>query len=581
MTFEYLINLINQQLRITSPFFLVLNFILVLFFFYLNRKNFFIFLKKISKKTWTILFLIILLASFLRIIVAPHQTMMFEDEGWYRGTATKFLNIDTSYFQNSFYKSLGWPFLISLAFLIFGKVALVANYLSSFFGVLTVLNVFFIAYLLFDNEKIALWSSFLFSLIPMHIVWSGSGETNVASLFFITLTIFIFSLYFKEKKENLFWLSLLTLAFTFQIRPENYFLLFLFILGLLIFNIRPFGKKKISKFVIGKLILIFLIFLICVPNLINNLDHYLSTQWNESDTGGAVLTENWSINNLKYNFFNHFPNLFNNYYHPLLFSAFFLVGFYFLILKNKKNFLFLVFWFLIFFFIYFVSWPALGPKTRLFIAFYPITTIFAAVGINSLLDVIKNSFFRKSIFVIIVLFFLISFSFYLRKEITNINFYLEGKMQTNLINLAEKNIPKDCAILANLSHMLVTVKDSKIFDLDEFLKDKKYRERIENNSKCLLFFKDYTCDSSMQFMSTWFKNCSLLGKNYKLEPFLVYSSRSIDQEKKILKDFDLFFLSFSESSIDPIIFKQKTYFYKSNILKKDKSFGFYKIILEK
>ena len=210
MTFEYLINLINQQLRITSPFFLVLNFILVLFFFYLNRKNFFIFLKKISKKTWTILFLIILLASFLRIIVAPHQTMMFEDEGWYRGTATKFLNIDTSYFQNSFYKSLGWPFLISLAFLIFGKVALVANYLSSFFGVLTVLNVFFIAYLLFDNEKIALWSSFLFSLIPMHIVWSGSGETNVASLFFITLTIFIFSLYVSKKPfKNVFHLPYL------------------------------------------------------------------------------------------------------------------------------------------------------------------------------------------------------------------------------------------------------------------------------------------------------------------------------------------------------------------------------------
>ena len=337
MTFEYLINLINQPLRVTSPFFLILNFILVLFFFYLNRKNLFTFFKKISKKTWTILFLIILLASFLRIIVTPHQTMMFEDEGWYRGTATKFLDIDVSYFRSGYYKSLGWPFIVSLGFLIFGKIALVANYLSSFLGILTVLNIFFIAFLLFNNEKIAIWSSFLFSLIPMHIIWSGSAETNVASLFFITLTVFVSSLYFKEKKENLFWLSFLTLLFTFQIRPENYFLLFLFLLGLLIFNICSFKKKKISKFVIGKLILIFLIFLICVPGLINNLDHYLSVQWNEGDTGGAVITDNWSINNLKSNFLNHFPNLFNNYYHPLLFSIFFFIGFYFIFLKNKKK----------------------------------------------------------------------------------------------------------------------------------------------------------------------------------------------------------------------------------------------------
>jgi len=581
MTFEYLISLINESLRVTSPFFLILNFILVLLFFYLCRNDFSVFFKKISKRTWMILFLIILLASFLRIIVAPHQTMMFEDEGWYRGTAIKFLDIDINYFRDGIYKSLGWPFIISLGFLIFGKIALVANYLSSFLGVLTVFNIFFIAFLLFNNEKIALWSSFLFSLIPMHIIWSGSAETNVASLFFITLTVFVFSLYFKKKKENLFWLSLLVLVFTFQVRPENHFLLLLFPLGLLIFNVYSFKKKTISKFVIGKLILIFLIFLICVPNLINNLDHYISAQWNKIDTGGTIIASNWSINNLRHNLLDDFPNLFNDYYHPLLFSIFFFIGLYFLFSKNKKNFLFLGFWFLIFFFIYFISWPALGPKTRLFIAFYPITTIFAAIGINSLLDLIKNSSFRKFIVIVLALSFLISFSFYLRKEIVRINFYLDGKMQTNLINLAEKNIPKDCAILANLPDMLVTVTGSEIFDLNKFLKNKRYREKIKNNSECLLFFKDYTCDSSMQFVFTWGKNCSTLEEDYELKPFLNYSSRLVDQEKKILKDFDLFFLSFSESLIDPVILEQCTYSYKNSILRKDKSFGFYKIILEK
>jgi len=581
MTFEYLINLMNDTLRITSPFFLILNFILVLLFFYLSRKDFFVFFRKISKRTWAILFLIILLASFLRIVVAPHQTMMFEDEGWYRGTAMKFLDIDIDYFQDGFYKSLGWPFIMSLGFLIFGKIALVANYLSSFLGVLTVFNIFFIAFLLFNNEKIALWSSFLFSLIPTHIIWSGSAETNVASLFFITLTVFVFSLYFKEKKENLFWLSLLVLVFTFQIRPENHFLLFLFPLGLLIFNVYSFKKKTISKFVIGKLILIFLIFLICVPNLINNLDHYLSARWNEIDTGGKIIADNWSINNLTYNLLNHFPSLFNDYYHPILFSIFFFIGLYFLFSKNKKNFLFLGSWFLIFFFIYFISWPALGPKTRLFIAFYPITTIFVAVGINSLLDLIKNSSFRKFILIALVLSFLTSFSFYLREEIMRINFYLEGRMQTNLINLAEKNIPEDCAILANLPNMLATVAGSEVFDLNEFLKDKEYREDIKNNSKCLLFFKDYTCDPLMRFSPVWFENCSTLEENYRLKPFLNYSSRLVDQEKKTLKDFDLFFLSFSELLIDPIILDHDAYFYKNNIFKKDKSFGFYEIILEK
>jgi hypothetical protein len=154
-------------------------------------------------------------------------------------------------------------------------------------------------------------------------------------------------------------------------------------------------------------------------------------------------------------------------------------------------------------------------------------------------------------------------------------------MQTNLINLAEKNIPKDCAILANLPNMLTTIKDSKVFDLNEFSRNKKYREEIENNSKCLLFFKDYTCDPSMQFMSVWFESCCTLEKNYKLEPFLIYPSKLVDQEKKILKNFDLFFLNFSGPLIDPFIFRQDTYFYKNNILEKNKTFGFYKIILKK
>ena len=154
-------------------------------------------------------------------------------------------------------------------------------------------------------------------------------------------------------------------------------------------------------------------------------------------------------------------------------------------------------------------------------------------------------------------------------------------MQTNLINLAEKNILKDCAILANLPNMLVTIKDSKVFDLNEFLRNKKYREEIENNSKCLLFFKDYTCDPLMQFMSTWFESCYVLEKNYRLEPFLNYPSKLVDQDKKILKDFDLFFLNFSELLIDPITLKEKTYFYKNNILGKNKTFGLYKVILKK
>ena len=565
MALEQIIEIINGHTRVLIFPLIFLNFVLLLFFVCFNFRKFKSFFREIKKRTWWLLLLVILLALFLRIFISPHGTLMFEDEGWYMDTAEKVLEADFNYFSDGIYKSTGWPFIISLSFFLFGKDNLVAHYASSVLGILTVFNIFCLSLLLFKKEKIALWSAFLFSLIPVHIVWSGSAETAVPSIFFVTLALFFSVLYFKQRTNPLLWLSLFAIIFAAQVRMENYLLLPLFLLGLFIFGANPF-KKDSFKSVFIKIISIGFILIMSLPNLINNLNHYLFNNWNVIDTG--QYAPNWGISNFIYNWVQQGSHLFDGEYHPLIFSVFLILGIVYAIKKDKKALIFLGSWFLIFFFIYFVSWPGLSPKSRLFINFYPITAIFAGSGIYFVNNLVKHKRFKKILTLILIVVILLSFLPYIGKAIGKTNFLRQARMEAEIAHLAAKHLSDDCLIVSNLPVMISGVIDSKVIESGYFLEQRDANPTSFRTKECLLFFKDYTCDPGMAFNPEWQENYQRIEEDYKLTPFLIYhkddlrgSGNGLMKGSLIsaLREFSR--LSYSE------------YYYKDSL----SDFGFYKI----
>jgi hypothetical protein len=119
---------------------------------------------------------------------------MISDEQWYM-QASKTMRMTGSLEGLRFNRSIGWPFLISLGFFFFGVDNTVALNMATILGSLTVANIFLLSHILFNNKWISIGSALLFSLFASHIRWSATAESNIAGLFFATITLFFSVLY--------------------------------------------------------------------------------------------------------------------------------------------------------------------------------------------------------------------------------------------------------------------------------------------------------------------------------------------------------------------------------------------------
>ncbi len=258
-------------------------FTLLLIFGLLAGRSLIRFFKNISRKTWLIILLIFLLGLALRLFISSHQLLQVEDEMGYMTTARGLLD---NFFDIRHERAMGWSLILAIAFKLFGLGVNTAFYTSSVLGALTVLNVFFIAFLLSKKEEIALYSASFFAILPLHIFWSCSAETNVPSLFFLTLGAFFCLLYFQNRANNiLFRLSLCSLAFAALFRPENYLIFVIFLILALIFNFQSF-RSFITNFILPTVIILVLI----VPCFFETASFYFGYQSAE-----VAKISNWSL----------------------------------------------------------------------------------------------------------------------------------------------------------------------------------------------------------------------------------------------------------------------------------------------
>ena len=232
-------------------------FIMLIIFCFLNFRAIANQFRKIKRKTWIFLFAIFLIGFILRVFVFPHVHLMYIDEPLYLEMAKNMnqrqqpvaCEYESYGIENCWMplKAPGWPFLISIVFLIFGMNNYYALYFSSIIGSLSVILIFLLAYLIFRNQKTALWSSFFLAFTPIHVLWSNSAETNNASLFFVLLTMTFFFIYMQCKRKTTLILTIFSLFLTILMRFENIVLIGIFILGYILFS------KSLSKSSFGRI----------------------------------------------------------------------------------------------------------------------------------------------------------------------------------------------------------------------------------------------------------------------------------------------------------------------------------------
>lgn len=253
------------------PFFLfsqlALIIILTIYCFKSIRKEF----GKIDRKVWFFLLLILIFGFYLRNNVYSHHH--YED-GWeyheiakYMATQFKFQGC---YIGNLFDCKLsrvqvhpgGYSAIIAMSYWLFGIDSMHAIKISVLLSTLTILLVFLISYILFKSEDIAVLSALVFSLIPLNMKISSTSLSEPTSMFFLTLSFFLFLFSFRKKQELLI-LSLFAIvtSFAIQVRRENFILLPIYVL--LYFILKP--KIQKDKFLIPT-ILYFLIF--AIPDFI-------------------------------------------------------------------------------------------------------------------------------------------------------------------------------------------------------------------------------------------------------------------------------------------------------------------------
>lgn len=527
-----ILNSLNGFLFDKIPFFIIINFIILILLIYLNFKPISDFLKKISKKAWLSVLMIFIFALWLRIFVPYPQHIIYIDEPWYMEAAKNMMQTGS---QGDYPKFIGWPFVLSIAFRIFGISNWVALYASTFFGALSVILMFLVSYIITKKENIAIISAFLLAIFPSHIIWSASAETNVASLFFILSSIFFCFLYYnhenktkKSKKNYLLWLTAMSIAFTSQFRTENYSLMVLFIIGLFIYE-----KNLLKKIDLNFILPIIFMLLLSFANFVQVVNYQASVDWIQSDTGGKQAGSNWSFGNFMDNSINYGINLFDGENLPVIITLFFILGLFFICYNQKKEAIFLLIWFILFWIIYFTSWfQTLAGQDRFFMSFYPMIVISCAYGIVFLSDIIVKFFnFKfdfnnilkiiiKQLLIIIILAAIIAslipYIIEARQEYSDDAHLLETKIP----ELAEKDIPKDCIIIANWPTILKSTTNLNVIDIDFFLENTSNQASILNSSNCTLFFEDYCC---LDWTTYGFQEkCDKVKSQFNLERFKSY-----------------------------------------------------------
>ena len=406
----------------------------------------------------------------------------------------------------------GYSFLLNFAFRIFGDSQEVIFQTNIFFGALSVVLVFWIAYFLSEgNLSVGLWSVLIFNFLPIHLKYSGSGISEISASFFILMAIWITIVYFKTRKHSLLYLLNLVIIFSAYIKPENA-ILSLFAIALVILE---YKKGYISK---ETFLAVTINSGLLLAPLISQIPHMIRIEQTNSKNSFV------SINNFFNNIIPNLQYLIDFRFHSVIGTIFFLIGSLVIFIKKIKLGFLLVFFFLVFYFIntsYFMGRFSLlysSDSDRHFLISVIPFSILAGYGIYSALSNLRQRLLSL-IFTFLILGAIISNSYFTTKNITNFTFGRQVYKEYLFLQKHKDRLPKDQYILCYEPEFIIHITNNKVMTFNIF-------QSLKIPPRSIILFKGYwwfaRVDESLQYEET-------LEKLYNIK---LMSEEEIGHDKK-------------------------------------------------
>ena len=161
-------------------------------------------MKKMLKGSWFLVFIILIIAGFLRLYdITNLPPGFYPDEAMYANNGVEAW--ETGNFKVFYPENFGreglWPNIIGFFIVKLGHEPWVPRSLAAIFGILTVLGGYFLTKELF-SKKVALLASFFIATSFWHINFSRIGFRAIMAPFFLTWGIYFLLLALRKAKDQ-------------------------------------------------------------------------------------------------------------------------------------------------------------------------------------------------------------------------------------------------------------------------------------------------------------------------------------------------------------------------------------------
>ena len=197
-----------------------------------------------TRRQWLTAAVICLLAFLLVHDVAPRTHRLFYDEDIYEAIALNMAKNNQAAMSNDGRWDYGhfqgkilefnkqpnaWPFVMSLAYRIFGISEKVGFNLSNVLFAVAVMCVFLVGGWLFESPWAGLFAAYMYACIPNNVRWFSSMDGDPPTACFTVLAVLLTLFFFRSRTKAALFLCVSAWVFAAQFRFE------VLLLGLLVF----------------------------------------------------------------------------------------------------------------------------------------------------------------------------------------------------------------------------------------------------------------------------------------------------------------------------------------------------------
>lgn len=340
-------------------------------------------IKKINYQG-VLLVLVIIFAFVMTSFVAPRTHRIYFDEDIYANIGQnialsgKAATCNYGEFVHGEYKPNwlsynkepnGWPFLISLAFQIFGTSELYAFILNNLMLAASVGLVFVITWEITGVFFPSIMAALILSLIPHNLIWFNTAAAEPAAAFFTLISMLCLIVYLKTNEWRHLYLLAVMLPFASQMRPESILIMPLSLLAVAL--VRPENLLRRKLWGAGIITALFLL-----PQMF----HFYAVSGQSWGANGAKFSLDFFRNNIGVNGFYYL----NNEAFPALVTFFSVLGLLFAKYSGKWKMVVLI-WFLMFwgiFLFFYAGSYKYGADVRFAVLSFTPLAIFSALGME-------------------------------------------------------------------------------------------------------------------------------------------------------------------------------------------------------